>query len=267
MIDTIGKKLFLYVLTLLMGVTLLFSGGITPAFAAATGVNFDRTDIMDDLSGATINGKVFDIRDYPFDENGSVQVISFMEYCYSYKANMRANYGLYFYLYNPRGLNLSANSKMNKVQMAVRYDTDGNPNDYEKFDLLFCAKSEESNYKNLFYKFKLVDKAVNGKPFAERVNSNERRYDVSGIELLTYGDKNATEYGVDTTYRFRGFAEGYGSDASAKNTLEIAAQKLETIELSVRHTFYRTQTSIKGAGYRGLAKANSLARRQSVVLG
>lgn len=249
MIDTIAKKLSLYAVIFLMGVMLLFSGGITPAFAAATSVNFDRTNVMNDLNGATINGKVFDIKDYPFDENGSVQVISFMEYCYSFKANMRTNYGLYFYLYNPRGANLSANSKMNKVQMAVGYDSDGNPNNYEKFDLQFCAKSEEVNYKNLFYKFKLIDKAVNGKTFAKRVNSNERRYDVSGIELLTYGDKNATEYGVGTTYRFKGFAAGYGSDASAENTLEIAAQKLETIELSVKHTFYRTQTSIKGAGY------------------
>lgn len=58
--------------------------------------------------------------------------------------------------------------------MAVSYDEDGNPNDYAKFDLQFLSNSEESNYKNLFYKFKVIDREIDGTTFAERVNSNER---------------------------------------------------------------------------------------------
>lgn len=133
--------------------------------------------------------------------------------------------------------------------MAVKYDGDGNVTDYSKFNLEFCNKSEQSDYKNLFYKFKITDKQVNDTSFYERVNSNARRYDVSGIELMTYGQTTATEYFVGGTYTFTGYAEGYGADASAKSTLTSTVKYLESVTLDVKHTFYRTKTSVKGAGY------------------
>lgn len=133
--------------------------------------------------------------------------------------------------------------------MATAYNSDGKPSDYNKFSLEFCSKVEEGDYKNLFYKFKVVDRKVNGKTIAERVNSNARRYDVSGIELLTYGANTATEYYVGGTYIFTGYAEGYGSDTNAKNTLNCSIEKLETVELSVKHTFYRSETSSLGSGH------------------
>lgn len=243
-------KIRLIALFILTAVVFGVSVTATPSMAyAAEVLNFDTTDVLDDLRSSTDNGEAFDINDYPFDESKDIQVINFVEYCYSYKANMRGNYGLYVYVYNPKGLNLSTSSKNNKVQMAVSYDSEGNPNDYAKFDLRFLSKSEESDYKNLFYKFKIIDREINGTTFAERVNSNERRYDVSGIELMTYGDSNATEYAVNGTYKFTGYSEGYGPDASAKSTLESTVEYLETVTLDVKHTFYRTKTSSKGAGY------------------
>ena len=216
---------------------------------AEEALNFDTTNVLDDLKSSSDGGEAFNLNDYPFDESKDIQVINFVEYCYSYKANMRGNYGLYVYVYNPKGLNLSTSSKSNKIQMASSYDADGNPNDYVKFELQFLSKFEDSNYKNLFYKFKVVDKEVNGTTFADRVNSNERRYDVSGIELMTYGANNATEYAVNGTFKFTGYSQGYGPDASAKSTLASTVEYLETITLDVKHTFYRTKTSIKGAGY------------------
>ena len=219
------------------------------AYAAENELNFDSTNVLDDLTSSTVNGKPFDITDYPFDESKDIQVISFVEYCYSYKANLRDNYGLYVYIYNPKGLNLSTNDKQNKIQMAVAYDAEGNPTDYQKFNLEFCSKTESGDYKNLFYKFKVVDKNVNNTTFADRVNSIARRYGVSGIELTTYGASNATEYGVNGTYIFTGYSEGYGPDANAKSTLACDVEYLETIELSVKHTFYRSQTSSLGAGH------------------
>lgn len=221
----------------------------TIAMAAENEKNFDNTNVLDDLKSSTANGKPFDITQYPFDEDKDAQVISFVEYCYSYKANLRDNYGLYIYVYNPKGLNISSNSKSNKIQMATAYNSDGKPSDYNKFSLEFCSKVEEGDYKNLFYKFKVVDRKVNGKTIAERVNSNARRYDVSGIELLTYGANTATEYYVGGTYIFTGYAEGYGSDTNAKNTLNCSIEKLETVELSVKHTFYRSETSSLGSGH------------------
>ena len=219
------------------------------AYAAESETGFDSTNVLDDLQSSKVNGKPFDIADYPFNESKDIQVISFVEYCYSYKANLRDNYGLYVYIYNPKGLNLSTNEKQNKIQMAVSYDTEGNPSDYEKFSLEFCSKVESGDYKNLFYKFKVIDHKVNGTTFSDRVNSNARRYDVSGVELTTYGASSATEYGVCGTYVFTGFAEGYGPDTNAKSTLSCNIEYLETVELSVKHTFYRSETSALGAGH------------------
>lgn len=240
-------------LTCLIALVTVFGAVITAApsiaFAAGTQLSFDNTSVTDDLTSSTDGGQAFDLKDYPYDESKRAQVVNFVEYCYSYKANMRNNYGLYVYIYNPQGLNISTTSKSNKIQMAVRYDADGNPSDYAKFDLQFLSKSEESNYKNLFYKFKVVDKTIDGKTFAQRVNSNERRYDVSGVELMTYGQNNATDYPVNGTYIFTGYAAGYGPDANAKSTLTSKVEYLETVSLDVKHTFYRTQTSVKGAGY------------------
>ena len=217
------------------------------AYAETT--SYEETNVLDDLRSATVNGEKFDLRNFPYNENGRCQVIDFVEYCYSYKSNQRSNYGLYLYVYNPQGLNLSTDSKRNKVQMAVNYNEKGDATDYMKFNLQFCSKSESSDYKNLFYKFKVVDRKINEKTFADRVNSLERRYDVSGVELLTYGQPNATDYAVNGTYKFTGYAAGYGPDASAESTLTCNVQYLETIELEVKHTFYRTSTSSKGAGY------------------
>ncbi len=215
---------------------------------AAESTSYDNTDVLDDLMSSTANGKPFDVKVYPFDESRQVQIINVVEYCYSYKSNMRDNYALYLYVYNPKGINLAKDSRSNKVQMAVSYDKDGNPNNYEKFSLE-CVSVSGGDYKNLFYKFKVIDKKINGTTFADRVNSLERRYDISGIELMKYGDKNATEYGVCGTYKFTGYAEGYGPDPSAKSTLACVVEELETLSLTVHHTNYRTNVSSLGKNH------------------
>lgn len=249
MIRGMKNRLVLWLVLLVTVFGVVISAAPNIAYAAGSELSYNKTNVMDDLTSSTVNGQPFDVKDYPYDEDSQAQIVNFVEYCYSYKGNMQSNYGLYVYVYNPQGLNLSTNSKSNKIQMAVSYDSEGKPNDYAKFDLQFLSKSEDSNYKNLFYKFKVADREINGTTFKDRVNSNERRYDVSGIELLTYGASNATDYPVNGTYKFTGYAAGYGPDASSKSTLQSSVEYLETITLDVKHTFYRTKTSGKGAGY------------------
>ena len=243
------KTPLLRMAALVMVLVTLFGVFSTTAYGAGNGSSFHDTNVLDDLLSSTVNGKPFDVRDYPFDETGEVQVISFIEYCYSYKANQRDNYGLYIYVYNPKGLNLSTDSKRNKIQMAVSYDAEGNPDDYEKFSLEYCSKVESGDYKNLFFKYKVIDRKIDGQTFDQRVNSNERRYDISGIELAVHGSGTVTEYHVGTTYRFTGYAAGYGQNVSSGSTLRCEIEKLETISLSVKHTFYRSETSTLGAGH------------------
>lgn len=249
MTTTIRNRLVLLLVLTVAVVGIVLTAVPSTALAEEGGVAFDSTDVLDDLTSSTVNGEKFDLKNYPFDEEKQIQVLSFVEYCYSYRANQRGNYGLYIYVYNPQGLNIDTGNKGNKIQMAVKYYSEDKPADYAKLPLVFCGKSEDADYKNLFCKFKVQDVAIDGKTFADRVNSNERRYDVSGIELVTYGEKNAKEYAVNATYKFTGYAAGYGPDGNSKSTLACDAGGLETITLDVQHTFYRTKTSGKGAGY------------------
>lgn len=241
----IRQKLLLLVVAFMVIFSVIFIPLQSLTYAESNSMNFDTTNVLDDLKSSS----EFDILDYPYNEKKDIQVINFVEYCYSYKLNTRANYGLYVYIYNPKGLNLSVSNKINKIQLATEYDSEGNPIQYEKFSIEFLSKTEDANYKNLFYKFKVIDRKIDGKGIVDRVNSLQRRYDISGIELTTYGSTNAIDYPVNGTYFFEGYAEGYGPDSNAKSTLTSYVEYLETVQLDVNHTFYRTQTSSKGAGY------------------
>lgn len=219
---------------------------VTSLLAGEKTLNFDETDVLDDLQSSTVNGQPFDIKNYPYGNAYELKILGFVEYCYSFKVNMRSNYGLYLYIYNPQYLNFNTDSKANRVQLAVSYNADGSPNNYEMFLLEFCSKSD-GNYKNLFYKFKVIDhKSADGKYIADRVNSNERRYDISGVELLKVGASLPNDYKIGATYTFAGYAAGYGADEDAPNTLTCDVNELETIELDVHNTFYRSNSSARG---------------------
>lgn len=240
-------------------------GGIGSAYAATstTVASFDKTEVLEDLQTATIDGKKFSPVNYPYDSTGAFkhpEILTVVEYCYSYRPAQRDNYALYIYFYNPQALDISTTSKANKITMGVEYgaDKDGNTKveNYEKFDLQFCSKSL-GDYENLFYKFKVIDHvSADGKTIAQRVNSNERRYDISEVELLTYGDINATAYGVGGTYKFRGYAAGCGADIDGESTLEMTAvEDLETVTLDLagvkdgvdKRTYWRSNSSSLGA--------------------
>lgn len=239
------KRVILIVTALIVSIVCLFSfDSLRPVRAADAALEYDKTNALDDLRSSTVNGQAFKITDYPFKSGSSPRLISFVEYCYSYRANMQDNFGLYLYIYNPGGLNFNTSTLSNKVQMATSYNADGTPDDYSKFKLKFLNYSTEANYSRLFYKFKVIDDSGS---ILARVNSNERRYDISGIELVTQGQNNATEYKDGYTYKFTGYSSGYGSDISAASTLSCAINELKTIELNVEKTSYRYQNGISTA--------------------
>ena len=212
---------------------------------AASSYPFDNTDVFEDLQSSKVDGQSFDLRKYSFDKNGRISIINFVEYCYSYWIEDRSNYALYVYFYNPLGIDIHTKSEQNKIEIAVKYDKDGNAIEYEKFNLIFCSKST-GDHENLFYKFRIADTPINGKTFADRVDPAARTYDVSGVELRTMGDRNATEYGIGGSYTFTGYVEGYGQNKSEPSTLSCVVKDLETLSLSVHHTNYRTGISDKG---------------------
>lgn len=234
------KKLSIYI-SIFIVITALMCTALTPVLLSAENISFDKSNVLDDLESSTVNGKSFNINDYPFDSSGIIKhptVISFVEYCYSFKANQRNNYGLYVYFYNPQGLNIDVENLSNKIQLGISSHPDKLPTEYLKYSLKFLSKSEGA-YSNLFYKFKVV----NAVDLIEDLNSNTRRYDVSGIELVTKGNSTATEYSVGYTYKYSGYAKGYGVDPSEESTLTCSIMELDTISLNVTHTYYRTNAS------------------------
>lgn len=263
--DKVMRIAALFVLFLLC-VTTFWGGQMSAPFAYAESnrqLEFDKTNVMDDLTGSTIDGKPFNLYDYPYDSTGIVkhpEIMNVVEYCYSFYSNARGNYGLYLYFYNPQALNIDTDSPANKVQLAVSWtkDKDGNivADEYDKFALQFCSVSEGASYARLFYKFRVIDRTgADGKTIAERVNSNERRYDISGVELVAEGNSNATEYTVGGTYTFTGYAKGYGADENAESNLSCAVRNLETIRVDLagttdgvdKRTYWRSNSSSAGA--------------------
>lgn len=230
-----------------------------PSVYADTGgeLKYDSTNALDDLQSSTIDGEPFDIANYPKNAQGTAQMITFVEYCYSQYENGFGNYALYVYVYNPALLEFATVSTQNKIQISTDfyYENEqgkvGDVKEYSKFSLKFCNASG-GEYENLFLKFRVVDDEdiiLNAEREHEEKTGN-RYYHISGIELFEIGNSatNAHEYLVNKYYQFSGYAEGYGDSENFPFTCDSTGQA-EAVELDVRHTFYRSETSSKGKGY------------------
>lgn len=232
--------LVLLIISLLIPLTAFSSAPVAYA-AGGDAVNFDSTDVMDDLNGSALNGVPFDVADYPYDKAGELEVLGFVEYCYSEYENLRGNYGLYIYIYNPALLDIATGTGSNRIEMATEFNEDGTPAAYNKFALQFCGVSDGVEA-NRFWKFKIADSAY----FLDKVSVNARSYYVSGVEIQAYGSGNASEIEVATQYIFTGFAKGYSQESEDKSTLKGSAEMMETVEINGlldRQTVYRTDMS------------------------
>ena len=224
--------------TLLISVIILLLAFPIPAFAAETGdvtpsyETFENTNVVDDLTSAGVDLDAYKTKD-------EVALITFQEFAYSYYDSNMGDFGLYVYIYNPSGNAILKDSK-SSITIAVSYDVDGKPNDYEKFSMKVCSRST-GEYSNLFYKFRIVDHiSAEGSTIKQRVSKtpSERRYDVSEFEL-DLGNNNIEAYGVGGTFKFSGYAAGYGKDGETDtSTLKCEVTNLTTIELEIQQTSY-----------------------------
>lgn len=73
-------------LSLLIAIVIMF-GVVTTAAPniayAEEALNFDTTNVLDDLKSSSDGGVAFNLNDYPFDESKDIQIINFVEYCLS----------------------------------------------------------------------------------------------------------------------------------------------------------------------------------------
>ena len=226
------KRIMFLILALTMLLGIIPTQSIVYAQAENTSYlqAFEQTTVLDDLNSSAS----FNPNNYPANKLGDITIINFVEFGYS-ETGAQDNYGLFVYVYNPAQLEVDTNSVQNKLQMAIGYNSDGVPNNYFKFQLQFLNASED----NLFLKFKVIDTEIEGTYFFDRVNKEERRYDISGIELLESSKNLPEEYGIGGTWKFTGYAQGFASDVNAESTLKANVNELETIQLEVESTFYR----------------------------
>ncbi len=112
----IGK--FVCVIAALFIVAMVSISGQVRLSAYAESANeFDKTNVLDDLEDTTIDGKAFSLEDYSFNSKKQTTVLLLAEYCYSFYENKQGNYGLYLYVWNPRGLAFDATASRNAAKL------------------------------------------------------------------------------------------------------------------------------------------------------
>ncbi len=233
MIERILKRMTVFCCTLLLCLSTIFGNGITLLASAEESLQsaYEQSNVMENLQGATIGGKPFDLADYPEDENGSLQLLSFVEFGYTQDESKQSDFGLYVYLYNPQLLPVEVENERNKIAFAYGENTQ-----YNKYDLVFLNEGESGRFQK--FKVNLSDEQRHGMLGM----GQERVYKVSGIELST--DGIVTEYTCAQSYTYTGFAEGYGDEP-----LICKVDGFEKyLTLDVRSTYYRPQGT-NGSGY------------------
>jgi hypothetical protein len=235
-------KRFLYALLAfaLCIVTVMCGWGNLSAYAVtdeSVQATYESTNVLNNLKGATIGGKEFDLADYPHNSNGKPQIISFVEFCYSYYAEKQADYGLYVYVYNPQDIAFDMSTERNKIQL-----TYGQKAGYSKYVLEFINYSTEAGYEGRFWKFKVKLNETQQTAILRELDEANRIYKISGIEL-SYKNQ-VTEYPCGQTYTYKGYALGYGSELAQSDTLSCKVDGFEKyLSLDVRSTYYRPKGS------------------------
>ena len=214
-----------------------FGSSYTYTARAESVAEFELRNVLDDLENSYINGEDFSLKNYNFDATKKTQVISFLEYGYSFYKNLQGNFGLYFYVYNPKGLRFVPNSSLNSITFKIGED---DTLKYEKNSVKVLNYSQ-GDYNGLFYKVKVILTEEQKQDILSKLNSTERVYCVSEIELLEEGTTNATSFAAESIYKFSGYMSGYGSDITAENTLKCNNEHLETLSLEPKVTVYRPE--------------------------
>lgn len=223
------------------------------AYAGDNDLKFDNTSIFDDLYGSKDdNGNEFDLGNYPKDKDGELRFYTFVEYGYSYYANLDKNYALYTYLYNPQQLDFSTYLDSNVVRMATAFvkNSEGEyvASGYDDFNIV-CVSRTTGDYANLFYKFKILDPDKKLLALAQKYESENgcRRYDIAGVYLKTDKSDVTLDKNIGRSFKCSGYMATYGENANNPSTFMCKVDVLETLDLKVYQTSYLTGVSSLGA--------------------
>jgi hypothetical protein len=221
----------------LLGVTTIGIGVFSPIPKAK--VNAETVNVVD-FAATSIESDLADLdyEKFPKNENGKESVARFTEFCYSQQEDLSQYFALFLYVYNPTETNVP--SKGHTVNMAVKYNKQGEPIRYNNVGLDLIDKTEN----NRFFKFKInISENTLGQTIAYAADHNgERRYDIAGIQLAKFGIQvSTTDSKIAQTFYFTGYAAGCGADSNAESTLTSRSETLDTLTLEVHPTVYRPE--------------------------
>ncbi len=230
------KRFGVILLAVLLCFISIFSGRLTLSAYAEEAGNiveaYENTNVIDNLKGATIAGKDFVLEDYPHNENGKPQLLSFVEFCYSYYGEKQDDYGLYVYFYNPQDTPIDIQTDRNKIQF-----TFGEKDRYSKYTLEFLNYSKQAGYEGRFYKFRIKLSDAQREALLNGIKADSRVYKVSNFELCV--QNKITDYPCAQVYTYTGYALGYGSDLAETDSLACRVDGFDDyVTLDVNHTVY-----------------------------
>ncbi len=230
--NSIARKLIRAISAFIISFLMLFpnfgTGMGARAAEKSNAERFDETDVLADLEATEVDGVPFDLKNYAFSADGKTSLFSFVEFCYSYTPDLWQDFGLYVYLHNPRGLRFDVTSTRNSISLRAGDDEAAG---YKKYHLDFLSVSARENYEGLFYKFKVNLSAAQKDAILGAVNSAERQYRVSELELAEIGKTEITLVTVGTKYFFSGYAGYYGPSGKAESTLSVRSEQADTLTL------------------------------------
>ena len=138
-------------------------------------------------------------------------------------------------MYNPQDIAFDTQTSRNQLQL-----TYGSKASYSKCTLEFLNYSTQAGYEGRFYKFKVQLTDSQRSDIFKTIKPDARVYKVSGIELSYRG--TVTDYPCAQSYTYTGFAQGYGSELAASDTLSCRVNGFEKyLTLDVRSTYYRPE--------------------------
>ncbi len=167
----------------------------------------------------------------PFRTAGKTDVIYFAE-----KGFNTDKFALTVYVYNYGKKELVKNSESNVINLACKFNSDNKALEYANFRLKYISSLVD----NSIYKFSVVDENNKLESVLKEQNTltGKRCYMIAGIQLIGVGNVLATDYKVGKEYRYSGYENG------VSHKLDV----LETIELDVKDTFFRTESG-SGPGH------------------
>lgn len=237
------KTITAWMLSVLLGAGLFFpalTGGAVAYADGSLAEKFEETNVLDDLTGSTIDGQKFNAAEYKITLGKDTALLHLAEFCYAKDTALQGDWGLYLYVYNPKKYQFVNNPQLNRAQLSF-----GSAENYHKYPLQFLNASVEEGYEGLFYKYKVIMTDAQRKEALSALDPDERIYRMGEIELQRAGEYNAQAVSVAKTFYYTGFVQGYGSTSG---NLDSRSQEQETITLrkdkgEVGFTWYRPDGS------------------------